>query len=250
MMSTMKRMRSTLSGAFPVHRAALRCAGLALVLAWGMAGVAAATAVPQVTCASLKTPANTAQQLIAPRIIINGRLMSIVAANSRLSPGAFAQFYKDLWKGQPNRPLFVEDTLGPWDVVGHKEGQCYYTVQIRADGKGGSTALLGIGTLGQDFGSGVLDFPAPGDARPLTHMVSQDGGRNGDTWLLYTANLPGAVVDWYTQNMPSFGWSQDMPSARGSGPSMLMFSKGRSHAGIVVAPLKSGASITLTVMSQ
>ncbi|MBS0192670.1 MAG: hypothetical protein JSR34_00285 [Proteobacteria bacterium] len=211
---------------------------------------ASATAVPQVDCQPLPTPSRTAQQVIAPRIIINGRLMNIVAASSALSPQDFAAYYKKLWQGQPGRPAYVENTIGPWDVVAHKQGQCFYTVQIRPDGKGGAGALLGISALDQDFGMGAVDFPAPADAEPLTHMVSRDGSRSGNTWLLYSNAMPTAVVAWYTQNLHAFGWNPDMPPGRSPAGTILMYSKGYDHAGIVVAPLKNGAAITLTVMSQ
>ncbi|MBS0213700.1 MAG: hypothetical protein JSR26_11065 [Proteobacteria bacterium] len=226
-------------------------ATLRRVAAWTAlaASAAHATAVPQVECRALPTPAHTVQQVVAPRIIVDGRPMSIVAASSTMAPEAFAQFYKTLWKGQPNRPAFVENTIGPWDVVAHQQDQCFYTVQIRPDGKGGSGALLGIGALDQDFGMGAPDFPAPGDAEPLTHMLSKDGVRSGDTWLLYSNNVPTAVVGWYTHTMQAYGWHPDMPPGNGPTGTVLMFSKGHRHAGIVVSPLNTGATITLTVMS-
>lgn len=234
----------------PIRRSRNRLLALAASCALSGAGGAYAAAVPQVACAALSAPAHTDLQVLASRIVVNGRLMNIVAASSALAPQDFAQFYKALWKGDAGRPAYVENTLGPWDVVGRQQGQCYYTVQIRPGAKGGAFALLGIGALDQNFGIGALTFPAPGDAEPLTHMVSKDGNRSGDTWLLYTNNVPPAVVAWYTQNMPTFGWHPDMPPGRTADGTVLMYSKGYSHAGIVVAPLKMGTAITFTVMSQ
>ena len=222
----------------------------AVLLGCGWMLPALAESVPQVECRVLPAPPQTEQQVIASRIIIDGRLMSIVAASSKLAPDAFAQFYKTLWQGSPGKPLYVENRIGQWDVVAHKEDQCFYTVQIRADVHGGAGALLGIGALNQDYGMGALQFPVPGDAQPLTHMVSDDSGTTGDTWLLYTGNSAATTVAWYTRSMPALGWHADMPPGASSKGTVLMFSKGHSHAGIVVAPFKAGAAITLTVMSR
>lgn len=223
-----------------------------VLLALGVAGWPLATwaALPQVGCSVLPAPPQSEQEIIASRIIIDGRLMSIVGASSKLSPAAFAQFYKNLWHGEPGKPLYVENTIGKWDVVAHKQGQCFYTVQVQADAQGSSYALLGISALGGHFGTGALNFPAPGDARPLTHMVSDDSGTTGDTWLLYTNNSADATVGWYAHNMTSLGWHPDAPPGAAARGTVLMFTKGHSHAGIVVAPFKTGAMITLTVMSR
>lgn len=207
------------------------------------------SAVPQVECSALQVPPGSQQQVLASRIVIDGRLMMIVGVSSKLEPKAFAQFYKTLWQGAPGKPLFVENTLGSWDIVGHKNGQCYYTVQVRAQG-GGTSALLGVSALGQDFGVGVVNVPAPGGARPLTHMVSDDSGTAGDTWLLYSGNSAPAVVGWYTQTMQASGWHPDTAPGHSSTGTLLMYSKGHSHAGIVVAPFKTGATIAVTVMSR
>lgn len=240
-------------GSSPRHRRLRRLAPVALgVAGWAClgGGGAHAASVPQIECPALPVPPQTRQQVIAPRIIIDGRLMSIVGADTKLSSAAFAQFYKTLWQGAPGKPLYVENTLGPWDVVAHGQAQCFYTVQIRPDGKGGTAALLGTAAVGGSFREGALDFPAPGDARPLTHMVSDDGGMTGDTWLLYTGNNAPSVVAWYTRNMPSLGWHPDMPPGSSPKGTVLMYSRGHRHAGIVVAPFRAGAAITFTVISR
>lgn len=213
-------------------------------------GAAAASSLPALPCPSVPVPAHTVQQVIAPRVAVNGRLMSIVAATSALPPAAFAQFYKTLWKGSPGKPLYVENAIAAWDVVAHQQDQCFYTVQIQPDGRGGSVALLGIGALDQDYGTGPSDFPAPGDAQPLTHMRSDDSGRIGDTWVVYTDNAAAAVVAWYAQNLQALGWQPDTPPGHSPAGTVLMFSKGHRHAGIVIAPFRTGAMVTYTVMSQ
>ncbi|WP_449427433.1 hypothetical protein [Rhodanobacter umsongensis] len=215
--------------------------------------VRAGSVVPQVDCSALAVPDKTEQTVVASRIVIDNHPVSIISARNALAPADFAAFYKNLWTGNGAHPLYVENTIGPWDVVAHKDGACFYTVQI-ATGRSYTAALISVGTPDSKVSvRSALDFPAPGDAHPLTHMVSQDGGTLGETWVLYTSNSAAATLDYYHRTLGSLGWLPLMPSAaatHGRG-TLLMYRKGSQDVGLVVAPFERGGStITFTVMSR
>jgi hypothetical protein len=207
--------------------------------------------VPQVECKAISVPRNTRASIIAPRIVINSMPMTIVSATNPESPDKFAAYYKKLWKGSGPHPLYVVNQVGQWNVIAHMDGKCMYTVQIKR-GTSSAAALLGVGTPGNKVSvHQALDFPAPGDARPLTHMVSQDGGTVGDTWLLYTGNSVHATARYYQTVMPQIGWKMLLDHADALGTTkVLMFRNGNRNAGITVQPLGHGAAITLTVMQR
>jgi hypothetical protein len=207
--------------------------------------------VPQVQCKAITVPKGTKVSIIAPRIVTDGIPLTIVGARNAESPTEFAAYYKNQWKGSGAHPLYVENKIGPWNVIAHKEGKCMYTVQIQQN-KSYADALIGIGTPGSKVSvRSALRFPAPGDAKPLTHMVSQDGGTLGDTWLLYTSNSVSATVDYYKSVLPQYGWRPLMTSnVAKTSSSVLMYQNGRRNVGIAVQPFRRGSTITLTVMQR
>lgn len=207
---------------------------------------------PTVHCQAAPVPPHSKLALIAPQIAINGLPMAIISAHSALAPQTFLQFYAKAWTAPDGHPVFIRYPLGPWQVIAHAGGGCFYTVQVQAAGSG-SGALIGVSMPARSSaGATVLDVTAPGDARVLTHMVSEDGGKLGNTWLLYTANPTAQVMQFYARALRAQGWAQvvqrtlpghaDVASA--------MYQKGASNMGLVVQPMRAGSSITLTVMSH
>lgn len=209
-----------------------------------------AVAVPTtLQCRAAPVPRDSKLTLIAPRIAINGLPMAIVQASSVLSPKAFLQFYAKAWLGSDGKPRYVLYPLGRWQVIAHAQDGCFYTVQVRAHGKK-SVALIGVSMPGRSSQSATnLNVAAPGDARVLTHMVSEDGGKLGDTWLLYTANPPATVAHFYTQTLRALGWVRLMQQRTPGSTAQIvqMYQKGSSDMGLVVQPMRNGSTITLTV---
>ncbi len=216
------------------------------------ATVRAFDAPPAVHCTAIAAPPHSTLSLIAPQVAVNGLPMAIVQASSALSPQAFLNFYVKAWTSPAGKPLFIRYPLGPWQVIAHGERGCFYTVQVQQQG-GRTFALIGVSRPGRSRASSAqLDVTAPGDARVLTHMVSEDSGKLGDTWLLYSDNPPGAVARFYALALAKAGWTRitTAPSMFHAGASALIYQKGTSDMGIVVAPLRQGSSITLTVESR
>ncbi len=216
------------------------------------ATVRAFDAPPAVHCTAIAAPPHSTLSLIAPQVAVNGLPMAIVQASSALSPQAFLNFYVKAWTSPAGKPLFIRYPLGPWQVIAHGERGCFYTVQVQQQG-GRTFALIGVSRPGRSRASSAqLDVTAPGDARVLTHMVSEDSGKLGDTWLLYSDNPPGAVARFYALALANAGWTRitTAPSMFHAGASALIYQKGTSDMGIVVAPLRQGSSITLTVESR
>ena len=190
--------------------------------------------------------------LIASRIEMDGLPMAIVQASSALPAAAFLQFYAKTWVTPQGKPRYVRYPLGPWQVIAHAGGGCFYTVQVKAQGAG-AAALIGVSLPNRVSGRATtIDVTAPADSHAIMHMVSEDSGKLGNTWLLYTANSPDTVVRFYARALKAQDWvqlmQQALPNAPGS--TTLMYQRGTSDMGIVVQPMRAGASITLTVESR
>ncbi|MDE1898289.1 MAG: hypothetical protein KGI40_10635 [Xanthomonadaceae bacterium] len=224
----------------------------ALAFALLPALAAAQQAPPALRCKAAPVPPGSRVTLIAPRVATDGLPMAIVEASSALSQDALLQFYTRAWTAPGGRPVYLRYRVGPWSVIAHAEAGCFYTVQTQARGQG-SVALLGVSEPARGSAEAMrLAVAAPGDARVLTHMVSRDGGKLGDTWLLYSAQSPAEVLRFYARALPAQGWSRTMlrPVPGADQRSVGMYQKGASAMGIVVQPMRAGSSITLTVESH
>ena len=225
---------------------------LASILALLPLSALALQAPPVVHCKTAPVPPGSSLSLVASQIVINGLPMAIVAAHSALSPPAFLQFYAKAWTAPDGRPVYIRYPLGPWQVIAHAEGGCFYTVQVQAAGSG-SGALIGVSMPKSGSNNAmVLDVAAPGDARVLTHMVSEDGGKQGNTWLLYTANPTAAIMRFYARTLRQQGWAQIMQRQQPGKPAVAtaMYQKGAANIGLVVQPMRAGSAITITEMTH
>jgi hypothetical protein len=212
----------------------------------------AQTVPPQITCAAAPVPPGSTLSLIASRIAVNGLPMSIVQATSALPVATFMQFYARAWVSPQGKPLYVRYPLGPWQVIAHGANGCFYTVQAQQQ-RGSTSALIGVSMPQRSQrNADLIDITAPANARVITHMVSEDSGKLGNTWLLYTANPPDAVVRFYARALRARGWAQVMQQSLQARPGVTsaMYAKGASNIGLVVQPMRAGSSITITEMTH
>ena len=228
-------------------------AGMLLALALLACPAALAQqAPPQVRCPAAPVPPGSRLTLVAQRIALDGLPLSIVQVASPLPLTAFLQFYAHAWVTPQGKPAYVRYPLGPWQAIAHGSGACFYTVQAQALGTG-TTALIGVSMPQRSQSNAeLINVTAPENARVITHMVSVDGGRRGNTWLLYTANSPDSVVQFYARALHAQGWAQVLQQAvpNHAQTTSAMYTKGAANIGLVVQPMRNGASITITEMTH
>ena len=225
---------------------------LASILALLPLPALAVQAPPVVRCETAPVPPGSSLSLVASQIAINGLPMAIVAVHSKLSPPEFLKFYANAWTAADGHPVYIRYPLGPWQVIAHAEGGCFYTVQVQAAGSG-SGALIGVSMPKRGSNNAMVpDVVAPSDARVLTHMVSEDGGKQGDTWLLYTATPTAVVMHFYARVLRQRGWAQIMQHLQPGKPDVAtaMYQKGAANIGLVVQPMRTGSAITITEMTH
>jgi hypothetical protein len=206
---------------------------------------------PAVTCAAAPVPPRSTSTLIASRIAVDGLPMSIVQVTNALPLAGFLQFYAKAWVSPQGKPRYVRYPLGPWQVIAHRAGGCFYTVQAQQQGNS-TSALIGVSMPQRSQSNAeLIDVAAPANARVITHMVSEDSGRLGNTWLLYSADSPAAVVAFYARALRARGWAQVMQQALPRpGMTSAMYTKDAANIGLVVQPMRAGSSITITQMTH
>ena len=126
---------------------------------------AAQPAPPALHCKAAPVPPGSRVTLIAPQVATDGLPMAIVEASSALSQDALLQFYTRAWTAPGGRPVYLRYRVGPWSVIAHAEGGCFYTVQTQVRGHG-SVALLGVSEPARgSAGAMRLAVAAPGTGR-------------------------------------------------------------------------------------
>lgn len=213
----------------------------------GFSGLAAAGQVPAVNCARPPFPTGTKLTVVAQQVAMNGTPMSILAMANRLPPAAVLDFYRHRWVVN-GHPAYVQYRVGPWQVVAHRGGSCFYTVQVQAQGSG-TEGLVGVSLPGEAQGMpGQPSFPAPSGTKVINDMASNDGGKIGHTWYLGNRETVQQNADFYLRTLVHQGWSRQIANhpPMSHGAVAMMFQKGAQTVSIVVEPAAFGSTLLIT----
>src|SRR5882757_7662285 len=113
---------------------------------------------PSVSSASawpdLELPDGTRAAEVSSHMIYNGTDMRGRVFTSSQKAAYIVKFYRELWGKQS-----VLDQIPGWQVVGHRDGDFYFTVQVQPDGSGsrGDIGIVRIpaGKTKAELGAGV-----------------------------------------------------------------------------------------------
>jgi len=146
---------------------------------------------------------------VAPNIAFNGLPMQIRQFDSGESPKTVLDYYRREWRGTRDRPGFVEYPLDGWQVIAALRERCFYTVQVKASGRDGSTGLLGISRLPdpsqlRDVGR---DFPMMSGSYVINDIDHFDPDKRGRTLLFVNEFSADANAGFYRRVLTSDGWN-------------------------------------------
>lgn len=189
------------------HRtAAHRLLAAAAMLA--VAGPAAGAAdEPRLDCAAFPLP-DAKLTWVAPNIAYNGLPMQIRRFDSKEPPKAILDYYRREWRGTRERPGNVEYPLDGWQVIAALRERCFYTVQVKAAGKDGSTGLLGMSRLPDPLQvrEAGKHFPMMSGSNVINDIDHFDPGKRGRTILLTNEFSPDANAGFYRRVLGGEGW--------------------------------------------
>jgi hypothetical protein len=172
-----------------------------------VASSAAAADAQRLDCPAFPLP-DAKLTWIAPGIAFNGLPMQIRQFDSKETPKAVLDYYRREWRGTKDRPGFVEYPLDGWQVVAALRERCFYTVQVKAVGRDGSTGLLGMSRLPdpnqvRDAGR---NFPMMSGSNVINDIDHFDPGKRGRTLLFTNEFSPDANAGFYKRVLTSEGW--------------------------------------------
>ncbi len=223
---------------------------LAALLAAGLSAVAFAQQPPP--CPEFPTPHVGHLQWIAENMRMNGMPMQIKELTTEQTPQQVLAFYKRRWSDAP--PYYHEYEVGGMPVIATLRKGCFYTVQVRPDGRG-TKALLGISTRpeGGQLKTPGTGFPNMAGSKVLNDIDHYDAGKTGRTIVLVNSYSPDANLNFYRRTMADDGWSAviDRPVEGSKGIShVLVMKRGYHEANLTISPGQSGTSVLATFVDK
>jgi len=178
--------------------------------------------------------------------------MQIRELTTGQTPRQVLDFYKAQWGGVP--PYYHEYDVGEWKAIATLRNRCFYTVQVRADGKG-ARALLGVSarTSGWQPRQAGTGFPAPAGSRVVNDIDHYDEGKTARTLLIMNPLSPETNADYYRRALRTDGWvpivDRVVPGARGSSH-VLVLKHGHHEANLTISPAAAGSNILVTQVDR
>lgn len=191
--------------------------------------------------------------LVARAIRFDGLPMTILTMAGPQSRRQILDWYRHKWTNFRGEPRYIVYPVGPWKVIAHKEGSCFFTVQLAPAHRGGVHGLLGISNEAkrQPLARPPAAF-APLGSRLLLHDSSDDGGKVGRTWVLTTRRSLARTADDYRRGLARRGWNLVLSSALRQPPDrrMVVMDWQKGHRLLHCVLERSGVGPTSVVLTE
>jgi len=216
------------------------------------AGLLASAFAEELDCPAFPQP-DAKVQWVAPYMVFNGVPMSVKRFDSEQPPEAILAFYRRAWNGSGSAAP-VENVVGEWQTIGAKRGKCFFTVQVQAAGKSGSTGLLSA-TQPIDGPRIVSDqkLPMMSGSTIVNDIEHHDDGKNARTILLSNTFSAQSNADFYRQSLADQGWkmisSYQVTTSKGPGITLVM-KRDLAEANLVITRAGSQTTVLATLVDR
>jgi hypothetical protein len=203
-------------------------------------------------CRSLPHPEDAKVLIVASNMVMNGVPMAVNELRWKESPEQLLRYYRSRWEGLGQKVF--EAPVGEWRTLGTLDGECYYTVQVKA-AEGGSYALLGATRAPPNAarrapGSG---FPLLSGSRVANDLEHRDGIKNARTLLLNNSFSIEVNASFYRNALAGQGWEMmlDKAVATEKGPSrILVWRRGEEETSMTIGRGASGSIVVANIVDK
>ncbi|WP_049623385.1 hypothetical protein [Frateuria defendens] len=207
-------------------------AGNRLLIAVGLAWVLMPRQGVAANWPSVEMPDGMEVASVATRMVFNGSDLRSQVFRSTLPSDRLLAWYAREWGGKS----VLNDVAG-WQVIGHKVGEYYVTVQVQSDGAGsrGDIGIVRIpppGTRPRPVGEG---FARPSDTVVLNDIIYPDDAVPARTLAMANRLSPAQNAAWYRDRMASEGWKPAQRNDCADGAAGCMLAYERGGARLVIA---------------
>lgn len=190
-------------------------------------------------------PPDTTTQNVAGRIVFNGLDMHAQTFSSPRSPDEILAFYRKAWAGQ-----VVVNPMGHEQVIGHRQGDYFMTVQVSAAGAGskGNIGVVDITSAPAHFVPGE-GLPKPMDSKVFNDIRYPDDPIPSRMVALQNHLSPRQNAGFYRERLAGDGWKplDDHCSASGC---VLDYQRGDQKMNLAITPGQRGRSqLVMTIQN-
>lgn len=205
-------------------------------------------------CPIPPVPPKAVLQTVADDLRINGSDMRIWQLKLNQLPSKVMDFYRAAWTGADGKPVYIEYPLDSWNVIASNKTNCFYTVQIQADGKSGALALLGVGASNKAVDPKPLgpDWPQMTGSKVINDLRSNDSGRNGRLLVISNNFSSGGNALFYREQLTRAGWTpvQDgNPNPKKPDSYVMQWRRGAAWLDITIEQ-RNGTSIVVANINE
>ena len=194
-------------------------------------------------------PAGTAAAAVSPRMIYNGADMRSQVFTSTLPSQDILDWYQKQWGKD-----WVRDSVSGWEIIGHRQGDYYVTVQVRPDGKGsrgdiGMVRIPPAGTRPKPVGVGVI---RPSDTQVVNDISYPDDATPARTVAMSNKLSVWQNAGYYREHLAADGWNPSEKNQCNSGSTgcVLAFEQGARKMMIAVTGDDTHSDIVMNTVGE
>lgn len=195
---------------------------------------------------------------VAPDVVHNGIPMHIRSFESKDGVQRLLARFRAEWKATSQYPHnAIEYEVGGYKVIAKLLDLCFYTVQVRSLGQGGSQGLLSVSQIQDKNQAPVLgkDFPMLSGSKVATDLVHRDPGKEARTIMLMNQFSTNANADFYRRVLGGDGWNilsdhlVQFKGGNGNGYT-ITFKRGFNETSMVISRTEGGTSVLVNQVDK
>jgi hypothetical protein len=212
---------------------------------------------PKADCTPLALP-GMKLTWVTPDVVHNGMPLQVRRFDSTDNVQTILARYRLEWKASAQSPRdAIEYPLDKWLVIAKLRDKCFYTAQVRSNGAGGSTGMLGASPTPDSTQARILgkDFPMMSGSLVRTDITHRDPGKEARTILLQNQFSTTANANFYRRKITEDGWNITgdhlIPYQGGQGSSYAMtFKRGFNETSMAITRSKDGTSVLVNLVDK
>jgi hypothetical protein len=192
---------------------------------------------------AVKLPDGMHAAEVSSHMIYNGTDMRGQVFTSSQNAADIIKFYRQLWGKQA-----VLDQIPGWQVIGHREGAFYITVQVRPAGSG-SRGDIGITRIPAqrskaELGAGV---PHPSNTNVLNDIIYPDDRTPARTLAMANGLSLEQNASYYREHLAATGWKAADSHACPYGASSCVMNYEHGNQKMMVALTRNGSHSQIVI---
>lgn len=155
----------------------------------------------------VEPPPAASLEWVAEDMVYNGVPMRIQFFRSKVAPARVLAHYRQRWSDGARRQ-YVENRLGPWQVISRGLGEFFVTVQVRPGPSGGTEGYLAqrplVAKARPVLGQGIA---LPPGSEVVNDIFNRDAHRPARTLLAFNGLSTDANAAFFRERYVREGWT-------------------------------------------